>query len=157
MNREEGNKQLRVIWIVFIFTGIVYIVGVTWIIRHVGPDCSENSEAAAYARTLSQERLSKLYYDMERLSATEANLLEDYWLFPDKESNTLPEPFTDIKAGKLDLLNSFIMLEGCFDEGVVLSFEGIGDSKEFHPERRIILSWGEFDGNEILWKETVSN
>lgn len=119
-------------------------------------DCSETSEAVAFARSLPAERLEKLYYDMERLSADKSFPTGGYASFELNEGEKFPEPFSDLEAVKIRPRDGNIMIEGCFDHYVMLYFEGYGRMKELQPDRRIILAWGEWEpdaGTQILWQE----
>lgn len=117
------------------------------------PNCNEDSEAVSYARSLTQERLEKLYYDMERLSNDESIPAFGYRR---KDGENLPEPFEDLKVVKIRPREGNIMIEGCFDHYVFLYFKGYDKRSKFETEKRIVLSWGEREpqaGTQVLWKE----
>jgi len=66
----------------------------------------------------------------------------------------VPKEFADLKVARIRPSEGNIMVHGCFDNYVHLTFEGIGVEKQFAKERRIILSWGERPpeaGEQVLW------
>ena len=106
------------------------------------PSCNEDSPVVAYARSLSQERLARLYRDMEGSTwNTEA---------------PVPKEFADLKVARIRPSEGNIMVHGCFDHYVYLTFEGVGVEKKFARKRQIILSWGERPpqaGEQVLWTD----
>lgn len=119
-------------------------------------DCSESSEAVTYARSLSKERLEKLYYDMERLSTDPSMPTSGYCKIELKNGESFPEPFSDLEVDEIRPADGRIMLEGCFDHFVIMFFEGFEHRGRIEAERRIVLVWGEFEpdaGSQVLWKE----
>jgi hypothetical protein len=149
------RKFLKYLW--YAFLALVAIFGVMVVVLmflfgDTATSCSEDSVSVAYARGLSKERLAKLYYDVEKSALNPDEPYSD--LKPNIEG-VFPEPFSDIKAVRIRPKQENIMLNGCFDHYVYLSFHGLADNKEFYPERQIVLSWGEHDraGNEVIWSE----
>lgn len=118
--------------------------------------CDEDSDGVLYARSLSQERLEKLYYDMERFSNDDSVPTNGYDSLI--KSAKFPLEFSDLEVAKIRPEDANILVQGCFDHYVYLHFQGYGRLTEFYPERRIVLSWGEHDetrGTEVLWRETA--
>ena len=130
--------------------GVLLVAGVL-LFGAFAPSCQEDSEAVAYARSLSQERLTKLYADMETLSTSDSLPIDG---FKRHGEELLPPPFSDLKVVKVRPYEANIMVEGCFDHYVYMDFHGFGINKEFYPEPKIVLRWGEHDsvGSEVLWK-----
>lgn len=102
-------------------------VGLMMFIGDSATSCNEDSEAVAYARSLSQERLKRLYYDMENYSS-KTDLPIDGFQFYDKNI-TIPQEFDDLEVIKVRPDDGNIMIEGCFDHYVYLQFKGIGRFK----------------------------
>lgn len=120
-----------------------------------GRGCHKNSESVTYAKSLSQQRLAKLYKDMEKFSARNDIPFEGYWPLLEVGQVT-PKEFSDLKVSRIRPKEGNIMVEGCFDHYVYLRFEGIGSLRDSSSKRRIILSWGEYEpdmGQEIIWEE----
>ncbi|MCG7994109.1 MAG: hypothetical protein JAZ06_01650 [Candidatus Thiodiazotropha taylori] len=119
--------------------------------------CGEDSEAVLYARSLSQERLEKLYEDMERYSIKD-NLPSDGYKVYQKDV-VVPDEFNDLKVVIIRPFDGNIMIKGCMDHYVYLDFHGIGLLKEHRPERKIVLKWGEHSraGSELLWRDNEHN
>ena len=115
-------------------------------------NCDEKSPAVAYARSLSKDRLARLYYDMEAYSTRDETPLDGWWV------GSTPSEFADLAVVRVRPKEGNIMVRGCFDHYIYLHFEGTGDHKEFDKERRIVLSWGEHPpdmGEQVLWEEVV--
>ena len=149
------SKLLTYLW--YGFLAVVAVSGVMFVLMiasfgDAATSCGEDSESVAYARGMSDERLAKLYYDIERFSLDPNTPYSD--LEKDSEG-VFPPPFSDIKAARIRPKQENIMLNGCFDHYVYLSFHGLDSNKEFYPKRQIILSWGEHDGagSEVIWTE----
>lgn len=120
--------------------------------------CDEDSDGVLYARSLSQERLARLYYDMERFSTNDSVPANGYDSLI--KSAAYPREFSDLEVAKIRPEDANIMVQGCFDHYVYLHFQGYGRLQELYPERRIVLSWGEHDetsGTEVLWREAASD
>jgi hypothetical protein len=119
--------------------------------------CGEDSEAVFYARSLSQERLEKLYKDMERYSIKDNLPLDGYQVY--QKDSEVPDEFNDLKVVKIRPFEGNIMIEGCFDHYVYLDFHGFGLLKESRPERKIVLRWGEHTGagSEVIWRDNGPN
>lgn len=110
--------------------------------------CGGDSEAAKYARSLSQERLHTLYSDMERYFHDERTPWGGY----DVSQAQVPKEFRDIRAVKIRPKEANIMLEGCFDEFVYLLFSGL----EEPGPKSVILRYDtgvHSQESETLWKE----
>jgi hypothetical protein len=118
--------------------------------------CDEKSPGVAYARSLSKERLARLYYDMEAYSNRDETPLNG-WSVGDKRLE-IPSAFADLAVARIRPRDGNIMVRGCLDHYIYLHFEGIGDFKNFDEKRRVILSWGEHPpstGEQVLWEEDV--
>lgn len=134
-------------------TGLIIFAAILWVIAQFMPNCDEDSKAVAYARSLPQERLKKLYYDMERL-ASDKSLLDV--CYEKKPGEKFPEPFSDLQVIKIRPQMANIMVQGCFDHHVYLRFEGYVHKRSMQQDRQIVLSWGEREpqaGEQVLWKE----
>ena len=125
---------------------IIYLVATS-------PSCDEESEAVTYVRSLSSDRLARLYSDMEKHSFGADPILNTYKPMDDSWEIKTPDEFKDLKVVRITPDDGNIMVEGCFDHYVYMRFLGIGHLKEFHKERGIELSWGEYttSGKEIIW------
>tara|TARA_R110002072_G_scaffold104099_1_gene228384 strand:+ start:777 stop:1250 length:474 start_codon:yes stop_codon:yes gene_type:complete len=116
--------------------------------------CQEDSEAVAYARSLSTERLSQLYRDMEEYSHRDDIPIDGYH-FGD-ERYEMPAEFADLNVVKIRPDDGNIMVEGCFDHYIYLTFRGIGHLAKPTDKKEIILNWGEHPpntGTQVLWSE----
>ena len=116
--------------------------------------CDEDSAGVGYARSLSKDRLARLYYDMEAYSK-KAETPFNGWYVPDKRIQ-IPAEFADLAVVRIRPGEGNIMVHGCLDHAIYLHFEGIGVEKAFAKERKIILSWGEHPpdtGEQVLWRE----
>jgi hypothetical protein len=129
---------------------VVYILAViiaTWTLLFlIFPDCSLDSKSAQNIRSLSQERLAKLHADMERFSKIE----DDHpWGYRASEGDIMPVEFADLDVAKVHPKEANIMVSGCFDNFLYMSFEGIDDLSA----PRIILKYsGEHESqSEVLW------
>ena len=107
------------------------------------PGCTGDSESAKYIRSLGDERLSKLYKDIEIFYKEYS---QDSYLRIPKES--LPKEFSDLNIVSLRPGRPQIMVEGCFDNYMYLEFYGIKDEKE----KSIVLRYGEYEIiEELVW------
>ena len=118
------------------------------------PSCNEDSEAVAYARSLSQERLSKLYTDMKQFSTKDDIPIDGYRI--NRDEGEVPIEFADLQVVKVRPSDGNIMIEGCFDHYIYLKFSGIGYRSKLGDKKEIILNWGEHPpntGTQVLWSE----
>lgn len=118
------------------------------------PSCGEDSEAVAYARSLSADRLEQLYRDMEQYSQRDDMPIGGYEVGDRRYE--IPGAFSDLKVQKIRPREANIMVKGCFDHYIYLRFEGIGRFAGLGDEKRIILNWGEHPpnaGTEVLWSD----
>lgn len=153
LNEEDTERSSKFGCLRGAITGLIIFAAILWVIAQFMPNCDEDSKAVAYARSLSQERLKKLYYDMERLAADES-LLD--LCYEEKPGETFPEPFSDLQVLKIRPQMANIMVQGCFDHHVYLRFEGFANKRSMQQQRQIVLSWGEREpqaGEQVLWKE----
>jgi hypothetical protein len=70
----------------------------------------------------------------------------------------VPKEFSDLKVVRIRPGEGNIMVHGCFDHHVYLTFEGVGVEKKFAKKRQIILSWGEHApqaGEQVLWTDVA--
>ena len=141
--------------IVWVLVALFFLVKCTPIIYMVAtaPSCDEGSKAVAYARSLSSDRLARLYSDMEKHSINADPLLNAYRPMDDSWKIKTPDEFKDLKVVRITPDDGNIMVQGCFDHYVYMRFLGVGHLKEFHKELGIELSWGEYTtaGNEMIW------
>ncbi len=112
-----------------------------------GSSCGEDHDAVKLARSLSQERLSRLYKDIYDLRETNAGVDQsiEYGMF----GLPIPEKFQDLNAVSIRpsyLREPNIMLAGCMDEFIYLKFY-----RTQNGESKIELSWGPFQEKQILW------
>lgn len=111
------------------------------------PDCGKDSEAVRFARSLSAERLEKLYFDFALLSK-KSDVSEVYSSYGEGEK--LPPEFSDLEVVKLRPKKGYILVQGCMDHGVTLEFDGLKNS----AKKTITLYWGEASpdsGQEVIW------
>ncbi len=151
----ERFKQFLSALTTVIYFGLVSVAGIL-LIAFIAfgiwmPSCDEDSEAVQLAKAISQERLSKLYLDMERYSEMED--IAPFGYSEGSEKAAIPNEFVDLTPAKVRPIDGNIMLEGCFDHYVYLRFNGIGFTKELYDAKEIILSWGEGPnaGSVKLW------
>ncbi len=145
-------KFLRYAFVtVAVLFGVMFVV-VIFLFGDAATSCGEDSESVTYARGLSKEQLANLYYDVERFSLESDT---PYTGLKKDSEGVFPKPFSDIKAVKIRPKQENIMLNGCFDHYVYLSFHGFESNKKFFPKRQIVLSWGEHNGagSEVIWSE----
>ncbi len=112
--------------------------------------CGRNSDAAVWARSLTDERLALLFSDFEKLAADE-NVRRVYSFHGEGEA--MPPEFADLKIIKLRPKRGYILVSGCMDHGVVMSFNGLNQPNEVQS---IKLSWGEVpphSGSETIWSK----
>lgn len=108
----------------------------------------------AYARSLSAERLSSLYQDMDRYSRI-GDLPIGGYHFGD-ERYEMPVEFEDLKVIKVRPDDGNIMVEGCFDHYIYLTFKGVGRLAKPSDKKEIILNRGDppqNTGAQVLWSE----
>lgn len=106
-----------------------------------GSDCNGDSKSANYVKSLSEERLIKLYGDMVKLYQTE----DKYLVIP---KDYFPEEFSDLDVISLNPGRAQILVMGCFDNYMHLNFYGIKDQKE----NAIKLRYGEIEVvEEQIW------
>lgn len=111
--------------------------------------CGKESEATVWARSLDESRLALLYADFEKLAANE-NVARVYSFHG--EGQQIPPDFSDLKVVKLRPKRGYILVKGCMDHGVVMSFKGLNKPGE---TQSIELSWGEVpphSGSEVIWQ-----
>jgi fumarate reductase subunit C len=109
------------------------------------PDCSGDSPAAEYVRSLSESRLERLYKDMEYFYHKDGDPYKEYLVH---EKADIPEEFSDLKVVRVSPKNASIMVVGCFDNYMYLRFRGI----EEPAEKEIVLQYGEHNITlEKIW------
>ena len=111
--------------------------------------CDEKSPGVAYARSLSQDRLARLYQDMQSYSNKEETPINGWYVQDTRVA--IPSAFADLAVVRIRPREGNIMVHGCFDHAVYLDFE-------FDQERRIVLLWGEHPedmGEQVLWTENI--
>ena len=149
------NKLLKYLWSVLVTICVVFgmlFVAMIFLFDDAATSCGEDSESVAYARELPDQRLAKLYYDIEKYSEDSSTPYSD---LKAGSEGKFPEPFSDIHAIRIRPKQENIMLNGCFDHYVYLSFHGLKSNREYKPKRQIVLSWGEHEraGSEVVWSE----
>jgi hypothetical protein len=117
------------------------------------PKCGPNSEAVIYAKSLSQERLESLYYQMESHTSDVKQGSDGYQVYiSDVE---IPDAFKDLKVLKIRPRDKNIMVQGCMDEFVYLYFEKEDIDNIIY--KRIRLAYPDHKGpysiaDEIIWQ-----
>ncbi|MFW5425962.1 MAG: hypothetical protein ACKE8R_01805 [Methylophagaceae bacterium] len=116
-----------------------------------GATCTEGHPTVAHARSLPQEQLALLYRDIYRLRENNKNNPLEYGSL----GEAIPDNFKFLNAVRIrpNDYRPHIMLAGCMDEFVSLSFYSTDSEKP-----GIVLSWaaGTNDspyavGSEVLW------
>ena len=115
-------------------------------------DCGFDSEAVVVTRGLSQERLARLYRDMER-DHYDLTIPRSGWGIGSQNTD-LPERYNDLAVVRVSPALGNIMLNGCFDHYSMLYFHGFGEAD---PARRFVeLIWGEPHsqgaGKWVIWR-----
>lgn len=133
---------------------VLAIIGLLFFLASRMPQCGKSSKQATMARSLSQERLARLYQQMRELRESNVADKEFTTRVPTREN--IPREFQDLSCKKVRPgdFSPNIMLEGCFDHYLYLRFYGIGESKESGDHSpRITLQYGEFEVvEEVLWR-----
>lgn len=143
MKRFIKYLAFTIILVILFLAALSFVVGLMF---GDSRGCGKESEAADYARSLSQERLTKLYSDMEYYYRKNESKSEEFNSF---DSGSFPKEFEDLEVVRIRLGESHIMVEGCFDNYMYMYFRGVGNNEE---EKEIVLSYGEFETiNEKLW------
>ena len=144
-------KFLKYLFLAFIslagaFLLLSFVVGFIFLGGSRG--CHKDSEAANYARSLTETRLNQLYSDMERYYHRED--IPPYKEYLVTEGGEVPSEFSDLEVVRISPKGTHIMVEGCFDNYMYLQFVGI--DKPAH--KKILLQYGEFETiTEVLWSE----
>jgi hypothetical protein len=107
--------------------------------------CGSNSESAAFAKGLSQQRLAQLYRDTADLDLASSSNVR---LFKDGKS-AIPDQFKYLKPQSIVSDGSIarIHLSGCVDDKVLLIVQGL-DGK---GHKEITLVPGEAQASIVLW------
>ncbi len=111
--------------------------------------CGGNSEAAEYARSLSQSRLKQLHIDMEKYYKSSVSYADEIRI---RGKVDVPDEFKDLDIVSVRPRRTQIMVEGCFDHYMYMDFKGIDESNT----KEIILRYGEaYEGvpqqTERIW------
>jgi hypothetical protein len=139
-----GNLVLKRIYRGLVVS-LFLLLGVFILFAVLMPKCGSNSDAVELARSLTQTRLSSLYADFDRLYSSPSPGIGEIY------GDRIPDVFSDLKARKVNPAGANIMLEGCFDHYVYLSFCGLEQS--FCNEHKIILRYGDMPQvSEVLWQ-----
>ena len=124
----------------------VILIGVSRLILGPSANCTESSDSVKWARSLSQDRLSKLHRQMVVLERS-----DESYNRVELESDRSPNELSDLIYHDIliDSHRARLMLEGCFDHYVIMSFAGVVDD---NPPA-VNLMWGEHNetGSEQLW------
>lgn len=123
------TRALKTIILIAGTTAIVSVSFLAWFAER-GRDCGPDEEAVAYARSLSDERLAKLYQDMKKYYKESPKSTVIY---------TKLAEFEDLEIVSVRPWVSSITVEGCFDDYVHMNFRGLDGNQD--PE--ISLSCGE--------------
>ena len=122
---------------------ILTIVVVASLLAACG-SCGSNEEAVALARSLSQQRLAKLFSDVQAL-----DLAGQPQLYIDTRTNT-PSAFADLQVQSIasDGHTARLHLSGCVDDKVLLVIKGLGSS----GRKQVSLLPGEAKSSVVLWQ-----
>ena len=123
------------------------------------PNCSGDSAEADYARSISEERLAKLFDQLLEIKLADDLKRQDpsKWrdvTFPEGihvPHEYIPKELKDLEFYnvRISKIHSRIMLKGCFDHFLTLNIQGLYG--EGNP--KITLNWGEIKSeNEVLWE-----
>jgi len=111
-----------------------------------GSACDQDSPSVAYARGLDDIELSNLYSEIRTLVDSGARLDR-----VPSNSKELPEALSHYRFQGITVAGprTRIVLEGCMDTYVAITFDGISNSKK----PAVLLSWGEGPtrGSRVLW------
>lgn len=111
-------------------------------------DCSGDSKSAEYVRSLSSQRLSKLYDDMEKFYyMNQESPYKEYSIYGE---TAVPKEFSDLKVISIRPGRVHIKVVGCFDNYMYLYFNGIREP----GEKEIVLQYGE---HEVIKEKIWSN
>ncbi len=132
----------------FLFVILIYALAIKLFIGD-SRGCEGDSEAAEYARSLSQSRLKQLHKDMEKYYKSSVSYADEIRI---RGNADVPDEFKDLDVAKVRPRRAHIMVEGCFDHYMYMDFKGIDDSNS----KEIILRYGEpYEGvpqkTERLW------
>ena len=141
-----------------LFLGILFLCSLV-LFTTFKSDCSENSAEADYARSISEERLAKLFDQLLEIKLSDDLKRQDSskWrdvIFPegvDVPYEYIPKELTDLEFYNIRIskIRSRIMLKGCFDHYLTLNIQGLYN--EGKPQ--ITLNWGQVTNkNEVLWE-----
>jgi hypothetical protein len=137
------------------FIGLIIVLFITGIILLVVnfPTCGPNSDAVSDVKSLSQQRLYRLYEDLQKL-AKKSDILRDEHASNNKR-RPIPDEFSDLDFAKIRPIQGNIMVTGCLDEFVYLRFSG-GIWSD--GDKKITLSYPNHKGpyettKEELWSE----
>jgi hypothetical protein len=109
------------------------------------PDCDGESEAANYVRSLPDKRLQQIYLDMTRYHRKEGVPYQGY----SRLNSDIPAEFTDLDIVKVRPIQKHIMVVGCMDNFMYMTFEGL----DGEGTKQILLQYGEREvTTEVLWK-----
>ena len=137
------------------FIGLIIVLFITGMILLVvnAPTCGPNSYAVTDVKSLSQQRLSMLYADLQLL-AKKSHMSKDEYASSIK-GRPIPDEFSDLDFVKIRPIQGNIMVAGCLDEFVYLRFSGDIWSD---GDKKITLSYPNHKGpyettEEELWSE----
>ena len=140
------NLLLYAFALLAVFIAIVIIIGfaVSFLFSSDSRGCTKDSQAANYVRSLSQDRLEKLFEDMDIYSAREDLPFDGYYVHQEKG---LPPEFQDLEVVRVRPRSKNIMVEGCFDHYLYLRFH-----TSENGVKTITMQYGEHDiGTEVVW------
>ena len=123
------------------------------------PDCSESSLEADYARSISDERLAKLFDQLLEIKLTDDLIRSDLSNYQNIVLPTgirvsheySPRELKDLKFDnvRISKRSSRLMLKGCFDHFLTLNIHGLYDGEK----PKITLNWGvTTHQSETLWE-----
>lgn len=111
--------------------------------------CGEGSRYVAYARSIPEVRIKKMYFDLKKYVDKGQ---EFRWIRGNQKES--PVDFSDINYKNLYLskrsFKSRFLLNGCFDHHIIIYFSGVIDDDT--PSAKLVWGEGPSAGSEILWE-----
>lgn len=106
-------------------------------------DCAYEKQLEDY-RNLPSPRLNSLFLQMQKITAENSS----FYLSKEEVDERYPE-LSDLDFKHIDLNYQIILIGGCFDNKLMMSFGGL--SRSYKKEPSISISWGEPTKSEKIW------
>ena len=136
--------------------GVAIYFALVYGFRLVGPSCGEDSEAVAYARTLSAERLQTIFTDIQTMASDPDLPIEGLRIGGEYPES--PEAFSDLEAKEVVPSKGKLVLEWCTGTEVHLAIAETPATETAEAIQEITLVWGDPEsdgGSETLWSSQV--